>query len=74
MAGGEAANDVPRDEDYGTAKMRDEDWWFESVEKFLAEVRRFPPPRLLVDLANAPVLDEKFVAKASHIKGFLRAA
>jgi hypothetical protein len=42
-----------------TGVERDEDWWHEAEEAFLAEVREAVPPRLLMDLAAAPLVNEK---------------
>jgi hypothetical protein len=57
---------VERDEDGGDSLMHAEDWWYEAEEAFLAEVREAVPPRLLVDLARAPLVSEK------HIRAFKR--
>lgn len=66
MAGGESP-DLPRDEDYGTRRMADEEWWFESVEAFIAECRVKPPPRLLQHLAAAPLVDERTISRFSGL-------
>jgi hypothetical protein len=50
---------VERDEDYETSLLHDEDWWLETEEAFLAEIRESVPPRLLADLARAPLVDER---------------
>lgn len=48
-----------RGEDAGIPLMHDMDWWYETEEAFLAEIRENVPPRLLADLASAPLLNEK---------------
>ena len=52
-----------RDEDSGASLGPDEDWWLETEQAFLAEVRECVPPRLLRDLAKAPLLDESHIGR-----------
>lgn len=63
-----------RDEDHGSAGMRDEDWWFELAEAFIAECRVNPPPRLLADLGYAPVLEERAINSRMTFKGRMKRA
>jgi hypothetical protein len=57
-----------RDEDCDTSLIHDDDWWFETEQAFLAEVREGVPPRLLEDLANAPLVNENFIGGFKHLR------